>query len=109
MRKVLLTTLLLVLPSGLWAQAALRVSSAVGPAEWRPVSAKLFKPPAPAQAVQAGGGGGTGGGAHLIPAVADGGYLVISGNSKAVGRGFLGGHLPRLVELMVGHDRAYVQ
>src|SRR5437773_2643037 len=82
MRKVLLTTLLLLLPPGLWAQAALRVSSVVGPAEWRPVSAKLFKPLAPAQPVQAGDEVRTGAGAQLILEVPDGSYMVISENSK---------------------------
>src|SRR6266480_4346674 len=109
MRKVLLTTLLLVLPSGLWAQAALRVSSAVGPAEWRPVSAKLFKPLAPAQAVQAGDEVRTGAGAQLILEVPDGSYMVISENSKLIVEDFWSGNLRSLVNLMVGKVRFYVQ
>src|SRR5438128_10362731 len=100
MRKVLLTTLLLVLPSCLWAQAALRVSSAVGPAEWRPVSAKLFKPLAPAQAVQAGDEVRTGAGAQLILEVPDGSYMVTSENSKLNVADFRTGNLRRLGDLM---------
>src|SRR2546426_9378788 len=107
MRKVLLTTLLLVLPSGLWAQAALRVSSAVGPAEWRPVSAKLFKPLAPAQAGQAGDEGRTRAGAQLILEVPGGGYMVISEKSKLIVEEFLSGNLRSLVDLMVGEVRFY--
>src|SRR5216117_1552447 len=109
MRKVLLTTLLLVLPSGLWAQSALRVSSAVGPAEWRPVSAKLFKPLAPAQTVQAGDEVRTGAGAQLILEVPDGSYMVISENSKLIVEDFWSGDLRSLVNLMVGKVRFYVQ
>src|SRR5437016_14028206 len=109
MRKVLLTTLLLVLPSGLWAQSALRVSSAVGPAEWRPVSAKLFKPLAPAQAVQAGDEVRTGAGAQLILEVPDGSYMVISENSKLIVEDFWSGNLRSLVQRMVGNVRFYVQ
>src|SRR2546426_4838893 len=102
MRKVLLTTLLLVLPSGLWAQAALRVSSAVGPAEWRPVSAKLFKPLAPAQAVQAGDEVRTGAGAQLILEAPGGAYMGISENSKPIVEGFWSRNLPSLVNLIGG-------
>ena len=109
MRKVLLTTLLLLLPPGLWAQAALRVSSVVGPAEWRPVSAKLFKPLAPAQPVQAGDEVRTGAGAQLILEVPDGSYMVISENSKLIVEDFWSGNLRSLVNLMVGKVRFYVQ
>src|SRR5437773_1440170 len=109
MRKVLLTTLLLVLPSGLWAQAALRVSSSVGPAEWRPVSGQSFKPLAPAQAVQAGDEVRTGAGAQLILEVPDGSYMVISENSKLIVEDFWSGNLRSLVNLMVGKVRFYVQ
>src|SRR5206468_12639958 len=109
MRKVLLTTLLLLLPSGLWAQAALRVSSAVGPAEWRPVSAKLFKPLAPAQAVQAGDEVRTGARAQVIQEVPDGSYMVISENSKLIVEDFWSGNLRSLVNLMVGKARFHVR
>src|SRR5437773_9161037 len=109
MRKVLLTTLLLVLPSGLWAQAALRVSSSVGPAEWRPVSGQSFKPLAPAQAVQAGDEVRTGAGAQLILEVPDGSYMVISENSKLIVEDFWSGNLRSLVNLMVGKVRFYIQ
>src|SRR5881628_1614068 len=109
MRKVLLTTLLLVLPSGLWAQAALRVSSAVGPAEWRPVSAKLFKPLAPAQAVQAGDEVRTGAGAQLILEVPDGSYMVVSENSKLIIEDFWSGNLRSIMNLLIGQVRFYIQ
>src|SRR5436189_1074582 len=109
MRKVLLTTLLLLLPPGLWAQAALRVSSVVGPAEWRPVSAKLFKPLAPAQPVQAGDEVRTGAGAQLILEVPDGSYMVISENSELVVEDVWSGNLRSLMNLMVGRVRFYVQ
>src|SRR2546422_4121970 len=108
MRKVLLTTLLLLLPYGLWAQA-LRVSSVTGLAEWRPVSNKLFKTVGAAQIVQVGDEVRTGAGAQLILEVPDGSYMVISENSKLIVEDFWSGNLRSLVNLMVGKVRFYVQ
>src|SRR2546422_6460984 len=102
MRKVLLTTLLLVLPSGLWAQSALRVSSAVGPAEWRPVSAKLFKPLAPAQAGQTGGEGRAGARARIKIEMAGGALMGISEKSEMIAEGFWRGDLRSPLDLIVG-------
>ena len=108
MRKVLLTTLLLLLPHGLWAQA-LRISSVTGPAEWRPVSSKLFKTVGAAQVVQVGDEVRTGPGAQLILEVPDGSYMVVSENSKLIVEDFWSGDLRSLVNLMVGKVRFYVQ
>ncbi|PYS12151.1 MAG: hypothetical protein DMG15_15240 [Acidobacteria bacterium] len=109
MRKVLLTTLLLLLPYSLWAQAALRISSVTGLVEWRPISDKLFKPVAAAQIVQVGDEVRTGAGAQLILEVPDGSYMVVSENSKLIVEDFWSGNLRNLVNLMVGKVRFYVQ
>jgi len=108
MRKVLLTTLLVLLPYGLWAQS-LRVSSVTGLAEWRPVSSKLFKTVGAAQMVQVGDEVKTGPGAQLILEVPDGSYMVVSENSKLIVEDFWSGDLRSLVNLMVGKVRFYVQ
>src|SRR3989454_7725267 len=109
MRKVLLIALLLLLPSALWAQATLRVSSMAGPAEWRTVSSKPFTPLVSAQTVQVGDEVRTGAGAQLILEVPDGSYMVISENSKLIVEDFWSGNLRSLVNLMVGKVRFYVQ
>lgn len=108
MRKVLLIALLLV-PSALWAQAGLRVSSVTGPAEWRPVSGKSFARLPASQIVQVGEEVRTGPGAQLILEVPDGSYMVVSENSKLVVEDFWSGNLRSLMNLMVGRVRFYVQ
>src|SRR5207302_1173786 len=109
MRKVLLISLLLLVPSGLWAQAALRVSSITGPVEWRSASGKPFTTVATAQTVQMGDELRTGPGAQLILEVPDGSYMVVSENSKLIVEDFWSGNLRSLMNLMVGKVRFYVQ
>ncbi len=109
MRKSLLLTLLLLLPSALWAQAALRVSSVSGPVEWRAVSSNFFRPLASSQSVQVGDEVRTGFGAQLILEVPDGSYMVVSENSKLVVEDFWSGSLRNLMNLMTGKVRFYVQ
>src|SRR5438128_5263988 len=109
MRKVLLTTLLLLLPYSLWAQAALRISSVTGLVEWRPISDKLFKPVAATQIVQVGDEVRTGPDTQLILEVPDGSYMVVSENSKLIVEDFWSGNLRSLMNLMVGKVRFYVQ
>ena len=109
MRKVLLISLSLLLPSGLWAQAALKVSSITGPVEWRSASSKPFTTVATAQTVQVGDEVRTGPGGQLILEVPDGSYMVVSENSKLIVEDFWSGNLRSLMNLMVGRVRFYVQ
>jgi FecR protein len=109
MKKLLPITLLLVLPSALWAQATLRVSSATGPIEWRAVSSRPFIPLTSTQTVKVGDEVRTGPGAQLILEVPDGSYMVVSENSKLVVEDFWSGNLRNLMNLMVGRVRFYVQ
>jgi hypothetical protein len=109
MRKVLIIALLLLLPSALWAQATLKVSSATGPIEWRAVSSKPFTPLTSAQTVQVGNEVRTGPGAQLILEVPDGSYMVVSENSKLIVEDFWSVNLRSLMNLMVGRVRFYVQ
>jgi len=109
MRKSLLLTLLLLLPSGLWAQAALKVSSVSGTVEWRALSSKSFRSLTTSQPVQVGDEVRTGPDAQLILEVPDGSYMVVSENSKLIVEDFWSGNLRSLMNLMVGKVRFYVQ
>jgi ferric-dicitrate binding protein FerR (iron transport regulator) len=109
MRKGLLLTLLLLLPSAVWAQAALKVSSVTGSVQWRAVSSRSFRPLTSSQPVQVGDEVRTGPDAQLILEVPDGSYMVVSENSKLVVEDFWSGNLRSLMNLMVGKVRFYVQ
>src|SRR5712691_7363472 len=109
MRKGLLLTLLLFLPSGLWAQAALKASLVSGTVEWRAVSSKSFRPMTTSQPVQVGDEVRTGPDAQLILEVPDGSYMVVAENSKLIVEDFWSGNLRSLMNLMVGKVRFYVQ
>ena len=109
MKKALLLTLLLLLPSAVWAQVALRASSIAGNVEWRAVNGKGFRPLTTSQPVQVGDEIRTGPDAQLILEVPDGSYMVVSENSKLVVEDFWGGDLRSLMNLMVGKVRFYIQ
>jgi ferric-dicitrate binding protein FerR (iron transport regulator) len=109
MRKTLLLALLLVLPSALWAQVGLRVSSVAGTVEWRAASGKSFRPLIASQPVQVGDEIRTGPDAQLILEVPDGSYMVVSENSKLIVEDFWSGDLRSLMNLMVGKVRFYIQ
>jgi len=109
MRKGVLIAVLLLLPSALWAQATLRVSSVTGSVEWRAVAGKSFRTLTATQAVQVGDEVRTGPDAQLILEVPDGSYMVVSENSRLVVEDFWSGDLRSLMNLMVGKVRFYVQ
>src|SRR5438552_3511802 len=109
MRKTLLLTLLLLLPSAVWAQVGLKVSSIAGNVEWRAANGKAFRPLTTSQPVQAGDEVRTGPDAQLILEVPDGSYMVVSENSKLVVEDFWGGDMRSLMNLMVGKVRFYIQ
>ena len=109
MRKTLLLTLLLLLPSAVWAQVGLRVSSVAGNVEWRAVNGNAFRPLITSQPVQVGDEVRTGPDAQLILEVPDGSYMVVSENSKLVVEDFWSGDLRSLMNLMVGKVRFYIQ
>jgi FecR protein len=109
MRKVLIiVALLLLLPSALFAQGTLKVSSTSGQIEWRAASSKAFVP-LTNQLIQAGDELRTGPGAQLILTAPDGSYMVINENSKLVVEDFWSGNFKSIMNLMLGHVRFYIQ
>jgi hypothetical protein len=110
MRKGLIILGWLLLPSALWAQGALRVSSVVGQVEWRAASSRNFVPLiANGQVVQAGDELRTASGASVILTVPDGSYMVVSENAKLIVDDFWSGNLKSVVNLMLGQIRFYIQ
>ena len=110
MRKVLVLLSLLLLPSALWAQGTLRVSSAIGQVEWRAGSSRTFVPlAASAQSIQAGDELKTGPGASVILTAPDGSYMVVSENSKLTVDDFWSGNFKSIMNLMLGQVRFYIQ
>lgn len=113
MKKVLIVAALLLLPSALWAQGALHVSTVFGQVEWRAASARTFVAlkTGSSQAIQPGDEIRTGGGgAQLILSVpGDGSYMVVSENSRLVVEDFWSGNFKSIVNLMMGQVRFYIQ
>jgi len=109
MKKVLIVFGLLLLPSALCAQTALRVSSVNGQAEWRAAASKTFAPLSSAQAIQPGDEVRTGPDAQVILTVPDGSYMVVSENSKLTIDDFWSGNFKSIVNLMLGQVRFYIQ
>jgi ferric-dicitrate binding protein FerR (iron transport regulator) len=100
---------MLLLPSAVWAQVALRVSSVTGAVQWRAASARSFRAATTSQAVQVGDELRTGPDAQLILEVPDGSYMVVSENSQLIVEDFWSGDLRSLMNLMVGKVRFYIQ
>ncbi len=111
MRKFLIILVLLLLPSAVWAQGALRVSSVLGRVEWRSASSKTFVPLSAAaqQLVQAGDELRTGPDAQIVIEVPDGSYMVVSENSKLIIEDFWNGNLRSIMNLIIGQVRFYIQ
>jgi hypothetical protein len=112
MRRVLIVVTLLLLPSALWAQGALHVSSVTGQVEWRAVSSRTFVPlkTGSNQSVQPGDEIRTSDGASVILSVpGDGSYMVVSENSRLVVEDFWSGSFKSIVNLMMGQVRFYIQ
>jgi len=112
MRKVLqvLVFVALLLPSALYAQGTLRVSSMYGPVEWKAVSSSAFTPLAPSpQAVQVGDQLKTGPGGSVMLEVPDGSYMVVSENTTIMIEDFWSSNLRSLVNVMMGKVRFYIQ
>src|SRR5262249_19174492 len=101
--------MLLLVPTALWAQAAMKVSSLVGPVEWKSTTARTFKALDNSQAIQIGDLVKTGPGAQLILQVPDGSYMVVSENSQVTIEDFWSGNLRSLMNVMVGQVRFYIQ
>ena len=111
MRKVLpVLVFVLFLPSAVFAQGALRVSSMYGPVEWKAVSSRAFTPLAPStQAVQVGDELKTGPGGTVMLELPDGSYMVVSENTTITIEDFWSSNLRSLVNVMVGKVRFYIQ
>jgi ferric-dicitrate binding protein FerR (iron transport regulator) len=108
MRKVLIVFGLLLLPSALFAQGALRVSSPVGQVEWRAASSRNFVA-LTNQAVQAGDELRTGPGGSVVLTAPDGTYMVVSENSRLTVEDFWSGNFKSIMNLMVGQVRFFIQ
>jgi len=110
MRKVLLISALLLLPSALWAQGALHVTSVVPPVEWRAASSKTFTPlTTSTPTIQVGDEVRTGSGGSLILTAPDSSYMVVSENSKLVVDDFWSGSFRSVVNVLLGQVRFYIQ
>jgi hypothetical protein len=110
MRKGLIVLALLLLPSAVWAQGTLQVSSVTGSVQWRPASGKTFTALTKANtAISVGDELRTGDGGSVILIVPDGSYMVVSENSKLVIDDFWSGSFRSIVNLMMGQVRFYIQ
>src|SRR5215471_3773234 len=107
MRKVLVVLALLLVPTALFAQGGLRVSSVVPPVEWRSASSKTFVALSN-QTIQAGDELRTGPGGSIILTVPDGSYMVVSENSRVVIEDFWSGNFKSIMNLMLGQVRFYI-
>src|SRR5689334_13996835 len=110
MRNVLSVLALLFLPSALWAQGALRVTSVVPPVEWRAASSKTFTPLTTSTSIiQVGDEVRTGSGGTVILTAPDSSYMVVSENSKLVVDDFWSGSFRSVVNVLLGQVRFYIQ
>lgn len=110
MRKFLRALAFLLLPSALWAQGALQVTTVTGHVEWRAASSRTFVSltKSTAAAIQPGDELRTGDGASIILTVPDGSYMVVSENSKMVIEDFWSGSVRSIMNLMMGQVRFYI-
>jgi ferric-dicitrate binding protein FerR (iron transport regulator) len=109
MRKGLVVLALLLLPTALFAQSGLQVTSTVGQVEWRTASGRTFVPAAKNQVIQPGDELRTGSGAQLILAAPDGSYMVVSENSQLIVDDFWSGSFKSIMNVMLGQVRFYIQ
>ena len=110
MRKLLIVLALSLLPSALWAQGALQVTSLTGPVQWRAASSRTFIPLTRSTAViQVGDELKTGDGAQVILTAPDTSYMVVSENSKLVIEDFWSGNDRSIMNLILGQVRFYIQ
>ncbi len=109
MRKFLPVLLLLLLPSAVLAQGAMKVSSVYGPVEWKAQTGLKFAPLTAAKSVQIGDEVRTGPGGTLMLELGDGSYMVVSENSALTIDDFMAPNLRSLVNMMLGKVRFYIQ
>jgi ferric-dicitrate binding protein FerR (iron transport regulator) len=111
MRKVLIVFALLLLPSALWAQNTLHVSSVTGQVQWRAASSHTFTAlkVGANQSVQPGDEIRTTDGSSVILMVPDGSYMVVSENSRLIVEDFWSGSFKSMVNMMMGQVRFYIQ
>jgi len=109
MRKVLIVLALVLVPTAVFAQEALRVSSITGPVEWRAASSKNFVHLAANQLVQPGDELRTQSGSSVILTAPDSSYMVVSENSRLIVEDYWSGNLKSIMNLMLGQVRFYIQ
>ena len=110
MRKVIPVFLLLLLPTLLFAQATVKVSSMYGPVEWKAKANAMFAPiSASTQGVHVGDEIRTGPGGTVMLELPDGSYMVVSENTTLTLQQYGNSNLNNFINLMLGKVRFYIQ
>jgi hypothetical protein len=108
--KKALALILILLPSVLFAQGTIQVSSMYGPVEWKPVTTGNFVPMSSStQIVHVGDEVRTGPGGTVMLQLPDGSYMVVSENSTLQIQDFWGSNLRSIINLVIGKVRFYIQ
>jgi hypothetical protein len=108
MRKAVIVFVLLLLPSVLFAQETLRVTSIVGPVEWKAASGRAFTTLSN-QVIRTGDELRTGPGGSVVVHLPDSSYMVVSENSRVVLDDIWSGNFKSIMNLMLGQVRFYIQ
>ncbi len=111
MRKAVFLLIVLLLPSALFAQGALRVSSVLGRVEWRSASSRNFVAlnAAAPQWIPVGDELRTGPDAQAVLEAPDGSYMVVSENSRMTVEDYWSGNFRSFVNVVAGKVRFYIQ
>ncbi len=110
MKKIVLSLLLLLLPSMLFAQASVKVSSMYGPVEWKAKASARFNPiGVSTQGVQVGDDIRTGPGGTVMLELPDGSYMVVSENTTLTLQQYGNSGITGYINLMLGKVRFYIQ
>jgi hypothetical protein len=110
MKRVVPILLVLLLPSLLFAQATVKVSSIYGPVEWKAkASAKYASVSASSQEVQVGDEIRTGPGGTVMLELPDGSYMVVAENTTLTIQQYGNSSLNNFINLMLGKVRFYIQ
>jgi len=110
MKKMILTLMLLIVPVAGMAQGTLRVSSVLGPVEWKATGSATFTPlQLSTQTVHVGDQVRTGPNSQLVLTLPDNSYMVVTENSTLTIQDFWGSNVRNIVNVMMGRVRFYIQ
>jgi hypothetical protein len=109
--QILMTLMILLLPSLASAQGTVTASSVLGQVEWKAVAAANFSPlqQQSTQVVHVGDQVRTGPDAQLVLTLPDGSYMVVSQNSTLTIQDYWGSNIRNIVNVMMGKVRFYIQ